>query len=83
MLRWRTVPAGFDLFDRRTATTRRREIEWEPEQKDPEGGSAAGKFTVVQETARLNTTELSAYLPGAGPISGVSGALAAGIAGCK
>jgi transposase len=30
-------------------------------QKDPEGWSAADKFTVVLETAGLNVTELSAY----------------------
>ena len=30
-------------------------------QKDPEGWSAADKFTVVLETAGLNATELSAY----------------------
>lgn len=29
--------------------------------KQPEGCSAAGKFTVVLETAGLNATELSAY----------------------
>jgi transposase-like protein len=30
-------------------------------EKDPEGWSAADKFTVVLETAGLNDTELSAY----------------------
>ena len=30
-------------------------------EKDPEGWSAADKFTVVLETAGLNATELSAY----------------------
>ena len=29
--------------------------------KDPEGWSAADKFTLVLETAGLNATELSAY----------------------
>jgi len=31
-------------------------------EKDPDGWSAADKFTVVIETAGLNATELSAYL---------------------
>ena len=30
-------------------------------EKDPEGWTAADKFTVVMETAGLNATELSAY----------------------
>ncbi len=30
-------------------------------EKEPEGWSAAGKFTVVLESAGLNSTELSAY----------------------
>lgn len=30
-------------------------------EKDPDGWSAADKFTVVLETAGLNATELSAY----------------------
>ncbi len=30
-------------------------------EKDPDGWSAADKFTVVLETARLNASELSAY----------------------
>ena len=30
-------------------------------EKEPEGWSAADKFTVVMETAGLNATELSAY----------------------
>ncbi len=30
-------------------------------EKDPEGWAATEKFTVVQETAGLNGTELSAY----------------------
>ena len=30
-------------------------------EKEPEGWSAADKFTVVLETAGLNATELSAY----------------------
>ncbi len=30
-------------------------------EKEPEGRSAADKFTVVLETAGLNATELSAY----------------------
>ena len=30
-------------------------------EKEPEGWSAADKFTVVMETAGLNSTELSAY----------------------
>ena len=30
-------------------------------ERDPEGWSGAGKFTVVLESAGLNATELSAY----------------------
>ena len=36
-------------------------------EKEPEGWSAADKFTVVLETAGLNATELSAYCRQKGP----------------
>ena len=51
-------------------------------EKEPEGWSAADKFTVVLETAGLNATELR-LLPPEGPLPGASGPLAAGFAGCQ
>ena len=52
-------------------------------QKDPEGWGPADKFTVVIETAGLNTTELSAYSRERGSVSRAGGPLAPGRAGCE
>ena len=52
-------------------------------QREPEGWSAADKFTVVLETAGLNATELSAYCRERGSVPGAGGPLAAGRAGCQ
>jgi len=51
-------------------------------EKDPQGWSAIDKFTVVLETAGLNTTELSAYCRERGLFPEAGGAMAAGIPGC-
>jgi transposase-like protein len=52
-------------------------------EKDPDGWSAADKFTVVLETAGLNATELSAYCRGAGSVSRAGEPLAAGSPRCQ
>mgnify|MGYP001161119096 CR=1 FL=1 len=51
-------------------------------EKEPEGWSAADKFTVVLETAGLNA-RAERLLPSEGPLPRASGPLAAGRAGCQ
>jgi transposase-like protein len=48
------------LYNRRKAWRLQGEV-FPATEKDPDGWSAADKFTVVLETAGLNATELSAY----------------------